>query len=41
MTSIFLAENMQDDGTVVDEDDFCGAAATLFGGAHFQIMFWY
>ena len=32
MTSIFLAENTQDDGSVLGEADFCGAAATLFNG---------
>lgn len=32
MASIFLTENTQVDGTVLGEDDFCGAAATSFNG---------
>jgi len=32
MTSIFLAENSNSDGTIIDEDIFAGAAASLFIG---------
>ncbi|KLO10806.1 cytochrome P450 [Schizopora paradoxa] len=32
MTSIFLAENTQNDGSVLGEPEFCAAAATLFNG---------
>lgn len=34
MTSIFLAENTQDDGSITDEDNFCAAAATFFTGTY-------
>ncbi len=34
MTSVFLAENTQDGGTIESEEDFCAAVATLFVGAH-------
>lgn len=33
MVSIFLAENTQEDGSVLDEADFCAATAMLFTGA--------
>jgi len=33
MTSVFLAENTQDGGTIESEEDFCAAVATLFVGA--------
>jgi len=33
MTTIFLAENTREDGSVTDEADFCAATAMLFLGA--------
>lgn len=32
MTSILLAENTREDGSIKDEDEFGAAAATLFIG---------
>ena len=34
MTSVFLAENTQNDGTIEDEEVFCASMATLFIGTY-------